>query len=322
MKRKKYKIDACEIAESGSNRYHLRYRSNDEAAPVLLFVHGGPGSCDRPLVIRHLSQLADDFTVVCWDQRGAGKGYDFKLSPKEKMTLDSCVEDAHAVVTFLKKRFSQDKVCIVGHSWGSLLGVLLTQRYPEDIETYVGIGQYICGAENERLSYEYTLEEAIKRQDKRAVKALQRMGTPVGGNYAQDRDLILQRNYLRKFGGAIYKAEESIAMYVLKVMLTTREYTPLDYVRYLKGNNYCRKLLYDEMIRVNFMESVKSLNVPVYITQGRHDYNTPSILALRWFDALDAPIKEWFWFEESAHSPDFEEPEQWVGTIRSLLLQQ
>lgn len=319
MNKQKYAVDMCETAVVGLDQYHLRYRSENAGFPVLLFVHGGPGSCDRPLVIKYLSELADAFTIVCWDQRGAGKAYDSKAAKTEKMTLDTCIEDAYAVVRYLKERFSQNKIYIIGHSWGSILGVFLAQRYPEDIAAYVGIGQFVCGEENERLSYEYTLNEAIKRQDKRAISILRQIGAPVNGHFASDEDFIVQRNYLQKFGGAMHNSQESITRFVLKTVLTTSEYTPLDYIRYIKGNKYCRKTLYEDMIRLNLMESVKRLAVPVFITQGRHDYNTPSAIAKRWFDALDAPEKEFVWFEDSAHSPDFEEPGLWAQTIRKML---
>lgn len=319
MNKSKYAVDICETAEIDGSRYHLRYRTKNPRNPVLLFLHGGPGSCDRPLVMKYQSQLADAFTVVCWDQRGAGKAYDFKTSENEKMTVDTCVQDAHAVVGFLKQRFSQDKVYIVGHSWGSILGVLLAQRYPDDLAAYVGIGQYVWGEENERLSYEFTLNEARRRRDKRAIRILEKIDERVVSRNSTDKDFITQRNYLQKFGGAMYNQRESIAWFALKVMFTTLEYTLLDCVRYIKGNAHCRKTLYDDMMRLNFFEGVKSLDMPVLITQGRHDYNTPSVIAKRWFDALDAPEKEYIWFENSAHSPDFEEPALWAQTIRRVL---
>ncbi len=94
------------------------------------------------------------------------------------------------------------------------------------------------------------------------------------------------------------------------------------HVKYFQGNLYCRKALFKELIQINFFENVQKLHVPVYIIQGRYDYNTPFELAKRWFYSIDAPKKEYVWFEESAHSPNFEEPDKWAKTIRRLLLGQ
>lgn len=270
--------------------------------------------------MKYLSSLADTFTVVCWDQRGAGKNYSFRTSNKEKMTLDSCVEDTHTVIGLLKKKFFQDKIFIVGHSWGSVLGVLTISRYPEDIAAYVGIGQFVNGSENERLSYEFTMSEAKRRNDKKAVRTLEKIGAPQNGTYNNANDFLLQRNYLQKYGGAVFDTEESITRFVIKAIFTTNEYSPLDYVRYFLGRKHCIKLLYGEMILCDFLKDILTLSVPVYITQGKHDFNTPSVLAKQWFDALEAPEKAFIWFENSAHSPHFEESALWAQTIRRVLI--
>ncbi len=317
--KKRYAIDKCDIALCNGTRFHLRYRTENPENPVLLFLHGGPGSCDRPLVMNYLSALTDTYTIVCWDQRGAGKSFNLKAAKNEEMTLETCVEDVHCVINYLKKRFLQDKIVVVGHSWGSLLGVLTASRYPEDIAAYLGIGQFVNGEENERLSYEFTMNEARRRHDRKALRDLVKIEEPNRGLYKNERDFIIQRNYLQKFGGAFYNTEESIARFVLRAILSTNEYSLLDYVRYLMGRRHCMHQLYSQMIETDFFQSISGLSVPVCFTQGRHDYNTPSVLARRWFEALNAPKKEFIWFEHSAHSPQFEEPQRWMQTVRRVL---
>ena len=130
---------------------------------------------------------------------------------------------------------------------------------------------------------------------------------------------MVQRDYMTKFGGGGYKESQSIVKSVLIPLLQSPEYTLFDLPKYSEGVFYNLRQLWNDVAVSSFINDVQKLTVPVFITQGRHDQNTPSALARRWFDALDAPQKEWFWFEESAHSPIKEEPEAWGRTVREII---
>ena len=188
-----YALDEKLTLPLGGIPQAIRIRSTDSSLPVLLFLHGGPGVCDRHWVLRDQSALAEIATMVCWDQRGAGLSWSKQLRG-EDMTVGRLVEDAHELVLYLKKRFAKKKIYIVGHSWGTALGTLLVQKYPEDIAVYIGMGQYVNGPENERLSYEFVLEEAKKRGDQKALKDLERIGWPKDGHYANIDELMVQRD--------------------------------------------------------------------------------------------------------------------------------
>ena len=173
----KYAIDEKLVLPVGGVPQSVRIRSADESLPVLLFLHGGPGVCDRHWVLRDQSDLALFATMVCWDQRGAGLSWSRTLRRKD-MTVDRMVEDTHELIGYLKRRFRKNAVYLVGHSWGTILGTLLVQKYPEDAAVYIGMGQFVNGSENERLSYEFVLREAEKRGDKKALRDLARIGWP------------------------------------------------------------------------------------------------------------------------------------------------
>ena len=230
------------------------------------------------------------------------------------------IEDAREVGDWLRHRFGQKKICIVGHSWGSVLGTLLAQRYPEGIARYIGIGQFVSGPENERLSYAFVLNEAKRRGDRRAIRELERIGEPKDGFYPTMKDMNIQRNYLSKYGGGTYNRHESIWSSLIIPLIQTPEYPLSKLSAYAKGAFYSLDQLWGEVVGQDFFKTVKKLDVPVLITQGRHDQNTPSELARAWFDALEAPDKKWVWFEKSAHSPIKEEPEQWQRVIREEIL--
>lgn len=311
-----YPIDEKVVVTLGGTPQHVRIRGTRPDNPVLLFLHGGPGVCDRHWVLQNQSGLADICTLVCYDQRGAGKSYSAEQG-KQPMTLDLVVEDVRQLVEWLCNRFGQDKIYIEGHSWGTILGTLFVSRYPEHVAAYIGQGQFVEGAENEQISYDFVVAEAVRRGDEKAQRELARIGAPVNGEYRSMDDMMVQRNYLTRFGGAEYRHEGgNIYVDVALPILRSPEYSLFDLARYAKGSMYCLRSLWSQVVALNFFESAKRLEMPVYITQGDHDQNTPTSTARRWFDALDAPYKEWIAFHESAHSPIKEEPALWGRMIR------
>ncbi|MEA4912165.1 MAG: alpha/beta hydrolase [Oscillospiraceae bacterium] len=313
-----YVLDSKETVTLGGVPQHIRLRSTDSSLPVLLFIHGGPGVCDRHWVLGDQSALAAVATMVCWDQRGAGLSYDKSLK-KEDMTVQRMVDDASELLDWLRARFNQDKIFIVGHSWGSLLGTLLAKQRPDAVRAYIGMGQFVEGDENERLSYQFVLDEANRRGDKKALAALARIGAPVGGRYKSMDDMMVQRNLMTKYGGGCYAEKESIWTSMIFPLLRTPEYRLRDFMGYYKGAFFSLEALWDEVVSFDLFKTVPSLDVPVYLTEGRHDQNTPIPISRRWFEALKAPKKEWIWFENSAHSPIKEEPEAWGAAVKKIL---
>lgn len=317
MAKKKYAIDYSEFITVNGDRQNIRVRSQSADLPVLLFLHGGPGVCDRNWVMKYQSDLSEVCTMVCWDQRASGKSCT-KASLNGGITVEMMIEDACAVVDELCRRFGKEKIYIVGHSWGSILGVMLTKRIPEKIAYYIGMGQFVEGAENERLSYEFCLNEARRVGDDKVVAKLEK-GAPVNGMYPDKDAMMLQRDCLTKYGGAEYHCREGIVKSLLIPLIKSDEYSLPELVKYARGALTLPDKLWGEVIANNFFETASKLDVPVLITQGRHDYNTPSEIVSRWIDMLDAPAKEIVWFEESAHSPIKEEPELWGRVIREKI---
>lgn len=313
-----YALDTKETVLLGNCKQHIRIRSCSEALPVVLFIHGGPGVCDRHWVLKHQSGIASAATMVCWDQRGAGLSYD-KLLKKQDMNVSRMVDDAEELVEYLCKRFNRDKIIIVGHSWGTLLGTLLAQKYPAHIAAYIGMGQFVDGPENERLSYKFVLDEATKRNDKKALKDLAKIGWPNKGHYKNMDDLMVQRNLMTKYGGEDYGESDGIIKAILIPLLRSPEYSLADLVKYYKGAFFCLEAMWEEIVDFDFNKEVIKLDVPVYLTEGRHDQNTPTEIAEKWFNNLSAPHKEWIWFEKSAHSPIKNEPEAWGQTVMRII---
>ena len=311
-----YKIDHGEFIEVNGDRQSLRYRAAAEGLPVILFLHGGPGVCDRHLVLGAHSAMAERYTMVCWDQRGSGKSYNKQIR-KSDISLDTYVEDAEFVLEYLAGKFGVRRVIVSGHSWGTAIGTALAAKRPDLVAAYIGQGQFVNGAENERVSYEFCLAQARERGDKKALKILE-SGAPVDGVYPDRRSMMTQRDCLSRYGGAIYRGKQGLVKGLLMPLLKTKEYTLADIVKYAQGATYLSDVMWSDVVGQR-LSAIKRLDVPVVITQGRHDYNTPSAIAQEWFEALEAPSKTWVWFEDSAHSPDVEEPEKWSAVLSTEL---
>ena len=313
----KYKLDEKLFIDVNGDKQHLHIRSNKPDGEVLLFVHGGPGVCDRSWVMPSQSKyLADYCVMVCWDQRMAGKSYN-NANKDKPITIEMMVEDMHEVVEYLKKRFNKEKINFVGHSWGSILGVCYLTKYPETIDSYVGMGQFVNGPINEKMSYDFVVNYAKEHNDSKALKDLEMIGEPINGLYKGGiPHLTIQRNYMTKYGGGCYKEKENIFKSVLVPFFTSGEYNIItDIMKYYKGTFLCLDKLWTEVVSLKFDEDVKKLDTKVYLFQGDHDQNTPTVLAKKWFDNLEAPYKEYVPFHESAHSPIKEEVELWGKTL-------
>ena len=311
-----YQLDYSENVEVNGSIQNIRVRAAKKGLPVILFLHGGPGVCDRHNILRDHSDLAEDFTLVCWDQRGSGKSYtpDIKKSiPK----VADYVDDVEFMLEYLTGKFGVRRVAMVGHSWGSIIGVLAAARRPDLLFVYVGEGQFVDGDRNEEGSYRFCLEEAKRRGDKKALAALEK-GAPVDGVYPDNKSMMIQRDCLSRYGGAIHGGKQGLVKGLLMPLLKTKEYSLADIVKYAQGATYLTDVMWPDVVGQR-LSAIKSIDVPVVITQGRHDYNTPSAIAKEWFDALSAPAKKWVWFENSAHSPDVEEPEKWSAVLKGEL---
>jgi pimeloyl-ACP methyl ester carboxylesterase len=300
-------VAALEKVRIGGNDQWVLERSADTCNPVVLFLHGGPGTSQLTSNRRDTLALEKHFTVVNWDQRGAGKSYGAIADP-DKMNIAQFVADTRELTSYLLKKFHQDRLVLVGHSWGSVIGALAVSRYPELYSCYVGIGQVGTMAAGEAASYRWTLDQARQRGNRRAVDALVAMGPPpYDGDWR--KKTITQRGYLARFGGEVHRSRFGASGRVVNGLLFSREYTLTDRVNVVRGILGSMRLLWPELLQVDLFESAPEIKVPVFLIEGRHDHECPSEIAERYFNALKAPTKELIWFDRSAHLPNSEEPD-------------
>ena len=303
----------------GGLEQKIHIRTQDESLPVLLFLHGGPGVCNRHGIFGEHSDLLDTFTMVCWDQRGTGGSY--KGAKKEDLTVDRVVEDGAELIEWLCREFKKDKIFIIGGSWGSALGTLLAYRHPEHIAAYVGFGQMADGTKNEELSYKFALEESKKAGDTKSVQALEELGAPVNGCYKGGyKGMMVQRNIMMKYGG--YSKNEKKRSYFSSMVvpiLRSGEYSLSDLWGIIKGHVFVLETMWPEVGALNLGKMCPEFKMPYYVFDGRLDQNTPAALVQEYFDSIKAPEKELIWFENSGHNPMNDEAGRFKRLLREKL---
>ena len=313
-------ISVIEKITLGGQDQYLIIRGADSTKPVILFLHGGPGSPEIAFMKHYNRDIEKDFVMVYWEQRGAGKSYS-KDIPAESMNMAQFISDTRELSEYLIERFDQERIYIMGHSWGSLLGILTAYNHPELFRAYFGIGLASYQFKGEQISYEWVQEQALMHNDKKSIKALDRLSFPdsLARNDVWIDYLMNQRKYVNKYRGGTTR--DITGMWPLvKIVLKTSEYTTGEKLNFMNGSMFSLKHMWNEVINANLLNDIDSMQVPVYIFHGKHDYTTPYSVAKEFFNQLKAPQKEFFSFENSAHSPVMEEVEKFNSIVKEITL--
>ena len=298
---------------------HLIIRGQDADKPVLLLLHGGPGSPEFPFFKHKDLNLEEVFVVAHWEQRGAGKSY-YEDIPIESMTTAQFIADAAMVADHLQKRFKQDKIYLMGHSWGSFLGALVAQKHPNLFHSYTGIGQVSHQYLGEKLSFEWAKAQAAEANNTEDIALLAALTFP--DSLADSKiwiDFIMpERDMVNKYGGGMKRKDADMIAVYKTYIFDTPEYTIQNKLNIMKGALFSITHLWDDVLQTNLSIALDSIAIPVHIIQGIHDYQTPYAPAKAFFDQLKAPQKTFHRFENSAHSPFLDEP----AKFNSIILEQ
>lgn len=293
--------------------------SQNDANPVLLVVHGGPGMPDHFLTEHYPTGLEELFTVVWWEQRGTGLSYSADIPP-ETMTVDQFVSDILAVTNYLRSRFAKEKIYLMGHSWGSFIGIQAVARATELYYAYIGMAQMSYQLESERRAYEFMLDRFKQEGDMKMVRKLEeapvtlRDGTPEGY-------LALRDKAMHALGIGTTHDMKSVVSGIFIPSWLAREYTLKEKVSLWRGRSFSRKFgIWDKLLRTDLTTAVPTLELPVYFFHGQYDYTCSYDLARQYFRELDAPLKGFYTFERSAHCPVLEEAEKARSILRQDVL--
>lgn len=301
-------IQEARFVAIGGIEQWVQIRGEDRANPVVLILAGGPGNSLVPLTPVFAS-WEKAFTVVQWDQRGAGKTYGRSPGGQEPMTIDRMVRDGLELTEYLLGYLNQPKLVLVGHSWGTMLGVRMVKARPELFSAYVGTGQVVAKEEKEEVLYAGLMKRLRADGDADAIARLEAVGPPP---YASQADLLVQREISRRYDTP---AEQSLESDLTPVVLFAPDYSLLDIRAFLKGEKFAGDAMYPETLGFDARGLGPRFEVPFFVFDGDRDLVTPASLARAYFDTIDAPVKEFVVLEGGGHSALLTMPDAFLAEL-------
>lgn len=296
--------------ETTSQSIFVRGTKRDN--PILLFVHGGPGSPQGIFTRFYEQELLEDYTIVHFDQRGTG----LSIYPDidwSKLQIEDYVEDILLIASYLQDDYPRADIFLTGHSWGTLIGLLAAQKRPDLFKAYIGIAQLTDMKHSEILSYNFAMAKAEQLEDEAAISQLQDLGNPPFYDYEK---VIKEREILRKMGGM--DVDIHLRSKLTRKGIFTPDYSLSELWRAWRVSLEMPPHFWKKIMAFNAFEAVPQLDLPVYFLEGRQDYQVPSELAAQYLDSLKAPVKQLIWFEKSGHLPIYEENEKYVETMKNI----
>jgi len=302
----KNSISEMRFIKLGNMKQFITIRGKNQSNPILLLLHGGPGTTQTHLFNTHNIKLENHYTLVNWEQRGAGKSYNKNIDSKT-MTEKQFIQDTHELTMYLKQRFNKKKIFILGHSWGSHIGLLTAAKFPNDYHGYIAIGQSIDIKQSEDISYQNILKKAKEDNNHEAIDELLKFGPPRNGKYKGGiKNLIRLRKWWRHYGGSSYNPDDLFSIFI-KPLIFYRGYTIKDKLSYFSGEIFSVKHLLSDMTKANMAKRIPELKIPVYFLHGIHDQQTVYSLVEKYYHTLRAPHKKLYTFKNSAHFLPYEE---------------
>lgn len=288
-------IDTSMAVNIGGIKQWINISTKDTSKPLLLFLGGGPGESYIAYKDYFTKKLQEQFTVVIWDQRESGKTLQLNTSPVP-LTVDRFTQDTHELITYLLQRFHRPKLYLVGFSWGTVLGLKMAQQYPNLLYAYVAVSQMVYQEKSEQMLLQRLKEQAATAKNQTALQELSFVRIP----FENKDEVYYQRKWLFHF------INNPVPDSALKQYFAT-----------LPNSLF---MLSNEAAAINFPKEVQSLQCPIYFFEGRNDYQTNHELTYSYYQQLKAKHKHFYWFEKSAHTVPFTEPDLFQQTIIDTVL--
>jgi len=297
-------VASLEQVSLGGVPQWILVRGRDRRKPVLLFAHGGPGMPAMHLAHAWQRPLEEDFVIVHWDRRGVGKSSRSPL-PEGSLTVRRTLDDLHELTDLLRARFGQERIYLLGHSWGSYLGLLEVHERPDRYLALIGTGQEAgTRAEIRAARRAFFAAHAARTHDDALARRLADPASELG-----EDDLF-------RYGGELYGARSVLPL--IWAGLRAPEYDLADMLALKRSCDRVNHEMREDVEPKLDQGEIRQLEIPVFLLLGRHDENTPSELAVAYLDRLQAPLKGVEWLDRSAHLPFFEEPERFRAALQQV----
>lgn len=308
-------IERLEAVRIGGIEQWVSVRGADRRNPALLFLHGGPGYVSIPMSWWFTRGWEEYFTVIQWDQRGAGKTFllNSRAAVAPTMTLERMLADTQEMVNWVGRELGKDRIFVLGHSWGSYLGLELAKRRPRSLHAYIGLGQITNAPESERRGWKFALESARRDGNAKAVRELEAIAPYFPPRHPSPlKDLYVQRRWLEYYGGSMAYRHGSDAESDLSKL--SPDYTDAEIEHIWDGNEFSEHYLLQQVLSLD-EGATRRLDCPLILCAGRHDFVVNSELAAQWYAQVRAPHKQFVWFENSGHLAMTDEPGKFLTTL-------
>lgn len=312
------KIEEGQFVQIGALAQWIQIRGESRDNPILLVLHGGPGiafSAFTPI----FRSWERDFTLVQWDQPGAGKTFsrNGRTASADVLTIERMAQDGIQVVERVLRHLNQRKLILFAASWGTVLGTIMVKRRPDLFSAYVGAGQFVNAARSEPLGYELALERAGRLGDAKALKALRRIGPPP---YVDPKTLGLERQALGRVGVETFPELRDL----LSAALFSPGYTLRDGASFFRGVQFSVARLVQPMMAYDARQLGTTFEIPLVFFQGALDLYTPAAAVQEYVATLQAPHKELVLWEHEGHLTFLSNPtmvlDELVARVRPLAM--
>lgn len=303
-------IEEARFVKLGGIDQWITIRGKDEAAPILLIVHGGPGDAQSPLVPFYY-QYEHDFILVQWDQRGAGKTYGKNKEKTPKMTLTQIVEDGIELAIYLKNRFERQGIIILGHSWGSVIATHMIEKRPDLFLAYIGTGQIASWEESVNWQFNFLSVQAEQQNDTVALAQLKSIGI------LDPQDEIAYfglSKFLRKYFHHSDLDWLNGLMSEIQQLVSDDQLTDL-----INGMNLCTSKMLPFQKQVRLSSEFLNFKIPYYVIQGAHDIATPTQPVEGYFKKITAPRKKLIILEDAGHFAIVTHQEEFLSALKILV---
>jgi len=309
-------IDRTTFVTLGGVEQFVSIRGRSISNPVLVICHGGPALPSLPSSWIWQRGVEDFFTVVNYDQRASGKSAG-NLNDDMDLSIDRYTDDLVELIAWLQNELGVEKVGVLGHSWGSIIGVTLSGRRPDLLWSYIGVGQVISGAENETESFGHAMRSAIADSNEHALAELRALGDYPGERPLAAERVVVCRKWEQHYGGL--SAYRSDSAYFMESEDLSPYYTDDELALIGAGQRATMEQVLPQLLSFDARDRTE-FDVPMLQFLGRHDWTTPTAPVVRWIERVAAPAKDVVWFENSAHLCMHEEPGKFVMSLVDLAL--
>jgi len=297
---------------NGISQYFLHLPNTGK--DVIIMLHGGPGLANS-YVAYYQQPYLDFCNVVYYDQRGAGKTQLKNQVKPDSLTLDILLEDLKQTIEYVKQKYETNRVFLAGHSWGTMLGTQYIIKYPRDVAGYIGYGQVVAGAAQDRSYYEYLKAAALGSGEQDDIKKI----SSVNDNFPD----VAPEEYFKEYALLAelgYNKYDFMVNDVFEIYSNSPVWTSEDEIQAAYIEEFNQKL-YAEVLFGYDIRNVKEYNVPVYYILGRHDEMTSSTISAEYFETIQAPKKGLYWIEDAGHLLDTDNPAAFFNVIKEIITQ-